>query len=147
MGSMTGSRITDPMKSKLHPRQERLWCYTRNAFRDEDDFWYTTKPVGVNKMDTFLQDLSQKCGLSRIYTNHSLSLRATAATLLHQQDFPAQSVQSITGHKSLSSLSIYQRTSTKQKIQMATSLHQHIAGEKPRGDTPAVTVTVTLTYS
>ena len=145
MGSMTGSRITDPMKSKLHPRQERLWCYTRNAFRDEDDFWYTTKPVGVNKMDTFLQDLSQKCGLSRIYTNHSL--RATAATLLHQQDFPAQSVQSITGHKSLSSLSIYQRTSTKQKIQMATSLHQHIAGEKPRGDTPAATVTVTLTYS
>ena len=126
--------------SKLHPRQERLWCYTRNAFRDEDDFWYTTKPVGVNKMDTFLQDLSQKCGLSRIYTNHSL--RATAATLLHQQDFPAQSVQSITGHKSLSSLSIYQRTSTKQKIQMATSLHQHIAGEKPRGDTtPAATVT------
>ena len=62
MGSMTGSRITDPMKSKLHPRQERLWCYTRNAFRDEDDFWYTTKPVGVNKMDTFLQDLSQNAG-------------------------------------------------------------------------------------
>ena len=75
-----------------------------------------------------------KCGLSRIYSNHSL--RATAATLLHQQDFQAQFVQSITGHKSLSSLSIYQRTSTKQKPQMATSFHQHIAGANPRGDTP-----------
>ena len=123
--------------SKLHPGQDRLWCYPRDSFRSDDEFWFTAKPMGVHPLSTFMKDLSKKCGLSKIYTNHSL--RATAATVLHNDNFSASTVQSITGHKSVSSLSIYQRTSTKQKMQMASSLHRQIAGQEPRQCSKTVT--------
>ena len=112
--------------SKLDPEQDRLWCYPKDSFRHEEELWYTKKPVGVNTLQQFLPKLSQQCGLSQIYTNHSI--RSTSATLLHQDKFDPTAVKSITGHKSLSSLAVYQRTSSKQKIEMAHALHRKIAG-------------------
>ena len=80
----------------------------------------------MNTLQQFLPKLSKQCGLSRIFTNHSI--RSTAATLLHQDNFDPTAVKSITGHKSLSSLAVYQRTSSEQKIEMAQALHSKIAG-------------------
>ena len=114
--------------SKLHPDQNRLWCYGRDAFDPNDNVWYTRKPVGINTLDKFLPELSQRCNLSRVYTNHSI--RATTATVhvLHQERFDLKEVQSVTGHKSLSSLAIYQRTSGHQKHTMAKALHSRVTG-------------------
>lgn len=121
-------------RSKLHPDQERFWCYPKDTFREDDECWYTKKPVGANTLANFLQNLSEKVGLSRRYTNHSC--RVSAATLLHQEgDFSQVAIQSITGHKSLSSLAIYQKTSEEQKIEMADSLHSKLRA------TPTATVT------
>ena len=114
--------------SKLHPEQERLWCKSRSSFKEDDDTWYTKTPVGVNSLQKFLPRLSEKCGLSQIYKNHCI--RVTTATLLHQEKFSMGEVQSITGHKSISSLAVYQRTSTDQKHEMANTLHQRVAGGK-----------------
>ena len=60
------------------------------------------------------------------YTNHTL--RATATTVLHEEKYAPAAVQSVTGHKSFSSLAVYQQTSSDQKLEMAHSLHLRIAG-------------------
>ncbi|KAK7094075.1 hypothetical protein V1264_007745 [Littorina saxatilis] len=109
---------------KLHPESERLWCYPRDSFHDEDTTWYTCKPVGKHGLQQFLPKLSKQCGLSQIYTNHSI--RATSATVLHRASHAPAAIQSVTGHKSLSSLAIYQHTSAQQKMDMGDTLHQHI---------------------
>ena len=75
-------------------------------------------------MAKFLPRLSTKVGLSRYYTNHSC--RATTATVLTQEKYAMPAIQSVTGHKSLSSLAVYQKTSDEQKIEMAETLHKKL---------------------
>ena len=112
-------------RSKLHPEQGRFWCYPKDTFHPDDECWYTKKPVGANTLANFLQNLSEKVGLSRRYTNHSC--RVLSATLLHEDGgFSPVAIQSITGHRSLSSLAIYQKTSDEQKIEMADCLHRKL---------------------
>ena len=113
--------------SKLDTDQNRFWCYPKDSFHPEAECWFTKKPVGINTLKQFLPRLSSKCGLSQIYTNHSM--RSTAATLLHQEKFEGSAMKSVTGHKSLSSLAIYQHTSKQQKLEMADSLHNKISGK------------------
>ena len=51
-------------------------------------------------------------------------------------------MQSVTGHKSISSLAIYQRTSLSQKMDMAQTLHSKIAGAKQNTQPTRSQVTV-----
>ena len=83
--------------SKLHPEQNRFWCYPRDSFYTEDEVWYTRKPVGINTLCRFLPDLSRHCKLSQTYTNHSI--RATTASVLHQEHFHPKEIESMTRHK------------------------------------------------
>ena len=61
--------------------------------------WYTNVPVGVN--------------LSTKYTNHSL--RATSASRLFVCNIPEKLIQEKTGHRSLSGLRVYERTTSQQE--------------------------------
>ena len=124
--------------SKLDTDQDRFWCYPKDSFLPEAECWFTKKPVGINTLKQFLPRLSTKCGLSKVYTNHSL--RSTAATLLHQENFAPAAMQSVTGHKSLSSLAIYQHTSKQQKLEMADSLHEKISGKGGKNKAIATSV-------
>ena len=119
--------------SKLHPNFERLWCYPKDTFNTDDDTWYTMKPIGVNTLNRFLPGLSKLCGLSQSFTNHSI--RATMCTTLHQQGFQMKDVQSVSGHKSLQSLAVYQRTSTSQKHMMSRALYSRFTGGKENAPT------------
>ena len=114
--------------SKLHPDFERLWCYPKDSFNTDDDTWYTMKQMGVNTLSKFLPRLSKLCGLSQSYTNHSI--RSTMCTTLHQQGFQMKDVQTVSGHKSLQSLAVYQRTSTSQKHMMSRTLYSRFTGDK-----------------
>ena len=96
----------------------------KSLFFEEDECWYTQKPVDVNALQKFLPNLSKVCGLSQIYTNHTL--RATNATVLHRAHHSPVEIQAVTGHKSLSSLAIYQRTSTQQKMLMGDTLAEKV---------------------
>ena len=52
--------------------------------------------------------------LSQIYTNHSI--RATGATILGRNcSMPMAQIMAVTGHKSASSVAVYQRVSSKEK--------------------------------
>jgi integrase len=57
--------------------------------------------------------LSEGAKLSQIYTNHSI--RATGATILTKSMFNPSQIMAVTGHKSVQSLTVYQRTDTEDK--------------------------------
>jgi hypothetical protein len=78
-------------------------------------------------MSSFMSDLSKSCGLSRVYTNHSV--RATGATILSKNMYGAAQIMSVTGHKSVQSLTVYQRVDTEEKIKMGQTLTDNMCTE------------------
>ena len=57
--------------SKLNAKCDRLWQYPRDAYYEEDTEWFCNKPVGRDALAAFMTKLSNKCGLSQNYTNHT----------------------------------------------------------------------------
>lgn len=102
--------------SHLHPKNEYLWQRPRNVFSDDDVVWFCDSKIGVNKLRSFLPEISVHLQLSKRYTNHSL--RATSITLLGEH-FEDTDVQCVSGHKSTSSLSSYKRTSLGKRQSMS----------------------------
>ena len=112
--------------SKLNPDCNRLWQYPKDSFSASDECWYTKKPIGKDSLASFLSNLSRKVGLSKVYTNHSI--RATGTTILGRICSTAQ-VMSVTGHKSASSVAVYQRVSNKEKQAMGDIISSSVRGE------------------
>ncbi len=59
--------------------------------------------------------------LSRVYTNHSI--RVTAATFLKCNKFSDNQIMAITGHHSVTSLSLYEKVSTEEKLLMGKAMN------------------------
>ena len=55
--------------------------------------------VGVNKLKTFLSNISAESGIDVHYTNHSL--RATAVTRMYNTGVPEKLIAEKSGHRSL----------------------------------------------
>ena len=72
-----------------------------------------------------MKQLSAKCGLSCVYTNHSI--RVTGTTILSKSQYGSKQIMSVTGHKSVSSLAVYQRVSDAEKLNMGKSLSSALA--------------------
>ncbi|KAK7105625.1 hypothetical protein V1264_016984 [Littorina saxatilis] len=104
----------------LHPKCNRLFQYPKTSFLNDDTCWYQNKPIGLHCLRNFMPTLSRLCQLSDNYTNHCI--RATGATILAENSFGVADIMSVTGHKSVSSLAIYQRTSQNRKLEMADAL-------------------------
>lgn len=81
------------------------------------------------KLSTFLSRISKAAGLSEIYTNHSI--RATGASILSKSMFGPSQIMAVTGHKSVQSLSVYQRVSDDEKMMMGDSLTRNILPSMP----------------
>ena len=108
------------LQSHLNPCCNSLWQRPRDSFTPDDVCWFYNKPVGVDTLRRFMKELSTMCHLSQIYTNHSI--RVTGATILSQEHFGPKQIMSVTGHKSVSSLAIYQRISNMEKLRMGQTL-------------------------
>ena len=104
----------------LHPECESLWQRPRHSVGSQDTVWFYRRPVGIDKLRFFMKDLSQRYQLSEVYTNHSI--RVTGATILTRQNFASSQIKEVTGHKSVSSLAIYQRVSETEKLDMGRTL-------------------------
>ena len=104
----------------------RLWQYPRDTYYEEDNEWFCNKPVGRDTLGAFMTKLSNKCGLSQNYANHTI--RPTGATILSRQHFSNSQIMVVAGHKSVSSLAVYQiRTNFKWDLQyqmVYLQLHQ-----------------------
>ncbi|KAJ8320248.1 hypothetical protein KUTeg_001835 [Tegillarca granosa] len=68
------------------------------------DIWYRNRVVGKDTLGKFMPELSKRCSLSRIYTNHSV--RTTGVTILTKRNFSAGQIMSLTGHRSVNSLAL-----------------------------------------
>ena len=98
--------------SKLNPRNPFLWQKCRQVFSQNDDFWFENRKIGVNYIRKFMTSISGFCGLSLIYTNHSL--RVSACTILGEKHCE-NDIKTISGHKSNAGLGIYKRIKDSKK--------------------------------
>ena len=67
-----------------------------------------------------MSEFSKNVRLSQIYTNHSI--RMTGITVLTDAKYFNAVIMSVSGYKSIQSLSFYQRTNTIKKISMGKTL-------------------------
>ena len=92
--------------AKLNPYCKRFFQRPKKRkYELEDEEWYVGTPVGRNKIGEFMKVISEKAGLSVIYTNHCL--RATLITKLHHAGVSAQGIMSISGHRNEKSVKSY----------------------------------------
>ena len=91
--------------SQLHPDNKFMWQYPLDK---------------INA--SFMSELSRDCDLSQIYINHSI--RVTGCTILTRCNFSYLEIMAVSGHKSVQSLAIYQKTKENDKIKMGKALFQ-----------------------
>ena len=105
----------------LNEKSNSLW-QTPNpaAFLKGNPVWFKNSRVGECTLATFMSSLSTLVGLSYKYTNHCV--RVTGATNLTRANFSSNQIMSITGHKSVNSLAMYQRVNANEKMMMGMSL-------------------------
>ena len=113
--------------SKLNSNCSRLWQRPRNSFLEGDTVWYCAAPLGEKSLSKFMSTISSQLNLSTRYANHSIC--ATGATLLSRANFNNAQIMSVTGHKSVSSLAVYQKVSTNEKISMGDSISKSLESQ------------------
>ena len=108
--------------SKLHPRCEYLWQHPKKAEDVIDtDVWYRPTKIGPNPLASFMSRISHDADLSKVYMNHSI--RSTATTFLGRANFSPKQIMSVTGHRSLNSLAVYQKVSQNKKLAMGLTMN------------------------
>ena len=114
--------------SKLSPDCDRLFQYPLNSFLVSSNTWYAKKPIGKNTLAQMMPRISEKSGLSKTYTCHSV--RASCVSILFQSGVSAEKIISITRHKNTTSLKHYiSGMSTDQKEQCSSILSSSIFGQ------------------
>ena len=111
--------------SKLHPRCEYLWQQPKkieDALHSE--IWYKPAKIGPNPLSGYMSRISHDADLSKVYTNHSI--RSTATTFLGRANFSPKQIMSVTGHRSLNSLAVYQKVSQNEKLQMGLAMNLYL---------------------
>ena len=113
--------------SKFNPKSSVFFQYPSRNWAPSDPVWYDNKPLGINKLDSMMKEISQAAQLSRIYTNHSV--RATAITLWSNAGVPNRHIMAISGHRNEQSLAHYNtRPSTAQLLHCSEVLSSRIQG-------------------
>ena len=117
--------------SKLHPRCDDLWQQKKEEEHlrclEDTDIWFKPRKIGSNPLAAFMSRISHDTDLSRVYTNHSI--RVTGTTLLGRCNFSAKQIMSVTGHRSVNSLSVYQKVSENEKLMMGMSMTCYLQSE------------------
>ena len=124
---------TDPMcpvasfkayQDHLHPDNPYMWQAPLDKIDPEHpEIWFSKKKhIRKNPLSTFMSDLSRDAKLSRRYTNHSI--RSTGITVLTNCRYSNADMMALSGHKSVQSLAVYQKTDETKKIQMGKLLAQ-----------------------
>ena len=123
MYELSGSRLCPVQAyemyiSKLHPDNQALFAKPKNNFSLDSSIWYTREVLGKNTINDMMKNISKKAGCGKIYTNHCV--RATTVTSLYQAGVDAQTICSITKHKSENTLKHYIDSRTDQQKQHAS---------------------------
>ena len=92
-------------------KQDNIF-YVRPLDKMQGRVWYSSVPIGRNKLSSMVQQMCKDAGIQGHKTNHSL--RATGATELYTAGVPEKIIQERTGHRSLECLRMYEQTSDSQ---------------------------------
>lgn len=113
----------------LNPQNPYLWQTPNPNVKDENNnkIWYTLGHIWKNPLGAFMSTLSEQAKLSKKYTNHSI--RVTGASILTRCKYNDKEVMSMTGHKSVQSLTIYQPVQNKKKIEMGQVLQKSLSSD------------------
>ena len=106
-------KMIDFYLSKLPEDPKAFYLRPRKNCPDDGTAWYINVPVGVNTLKSMLPNMSKNAGTSTRYTNHSL--RATSKTRIFQSGVQEKIIQEKTGHRSLTGLRCYARTTAEQE--------------------------------
>ena len=90
--------------SKLGGKTTRVFQMAKKTYTKEGE-WYTGCPLGKNTTSATMKWLSEKAGLSRVYTNHCV--RATCVQT--ELGVNTHVIMGTSGHKSVQSLISYNR--------------------------------------
>lgn len=93
-----------------------------------DSCWYSTQPLGINKLGSIVARLASQLGLQGKITNHSC--RATSAMRMFQNNVEEQLVMERTGHRS-NAVRSYKRTSDRQLRNLSCILYGQSSKEPP----------------
>ena len=104
----------------LNPNIDCLWQWPLQKVNPNTNVWYATRLRSHNPIEKFMCTFFKYCELGDYYTNHCI--RITGVTNLTISNFTPKQVMSITGHKSIQSLSIYQKVCEDDKLSMGISL-------------------------
>lgn len=102
--------------SKLNDKCDRLWQRAKDSYLPNESTWFQNRPIGKSTIAKFMNNICHICDIGKKYTNHCL--RVSAINIL-KSNFSDKNIMAISGHKSLASLSIYERTSEKKKESMS----------------------------
>ena len=100
--------------------------------------WFSSTPIGKNKLNVMVKEMCAEAGISGNFTNHSL--RAYGATALFQAGVSEKLIQQCTGHRSLDALRHYERTSETQLLDVSNIMSRKMtAGQVAKESTSMVT--------
>ena len=93
--------------AKLNPKCDAFFQYPRknSNWNYAEEVWFDARPIGANKLDGMMKNISEEAKLSKMYTNHSV--RATAITLWSNAGVQNRHIMAISGHRSEQSLTHY----------------------------------------
>ena len=74
------SDVISKLRTKAASSNERLCQKPLDSFSENSPVWYCNSGVREKTLSSFMSRLSKSCGLSLIFTNHSI--RANGATIL-----------------------------------------------------------------
>lgn len=125
--------------SKLSPKIDFLWQRPKKKVLSTDAQWFDGMRVSENRVNNFMKILSEKAGLSRIYTNHCC--RATCITNLSDAGFEARDIMSLSSHTAEASIMPYCQTSSSKKQNMSSALNKNFGSSicKPKSKPCTVT--------
>ena len=95
--------------------------YLKPASKPTSACWYSCRPVGHNPISVTVARLCRAAGITGFKTNHSL--RATSTSRLYQSGVDEQLVMERTGHRSLTGVRSYKRTSDEQREALSDILN------------------------
>ena len=106
---------------QLNPDNDMLWQNVlKRPTQEHPNIYFGKGHLGHNTLDKFMRRLSENIKLSQSYTNHCI--RVTGVKNLTRKNFSAKQIMSVSGHKSLDSLAIYQKVASNEKLIMGMSL-------------------------
>ena len=106
--------------SRLHPQQEALFQKPKPNLRKGEQIWLENIPSGKNSLAQIMPKMSKVCGLSKMYTNHSV--QATTAHRLSAAGATDRHIMQVTGHRNAMSLASYSKSTDEQQRNMTAVL-------------------------